>query len=140
MGRSVDYLSNAAGVAYINYGCDEDDAFGEDWTFFKEGLIESLQNICPSLDEVKAHITCGETVVIAENNHCQIGVSFYCGLVSVSIRIHTDDGTNESLAANWIKQMWPKIEAMIVKNYEAVKKLGTFSNGEGVFEKIKKQK
>lgn len=140
MGRSVDYLTNALKVAYINFEQDEDDTFGDDWDFFKEGLIENLQSVCPSLCELKAKVYDGrEVIIVAENCHCQVGVSFYCGLVSVSIRVHDDYRTKESLAENWINQVWPKIEIIIAKNYKALKRLGTFSNGEGVFEPLNKK-
>lgn len=139
MGRSVNYITNALGIAYINYQCDEDDVHGEDWDFFKEGLIENLKELCPSLCELRAKVWDDrEVLVIAENSHCQIGLSEYCGLVSVSIRVHDDYRTKESLAENWINQVWPKISAMIAKNYQALSKLGSFSNGEGVFQEIKK--
>jgi len=137
MGRSVSYLKDALKISYINFET-EDAVYNEVWEDFKEELIESLIKICPSLDKLHTPVWDGnETRVIVENSHCQIGISEHYGLVSISIRVHTDYRTNENLAINWINQVWPKIDTMITNNYQALKKLGNFSNGEGVFEQIK---
>jgi len=147
MGRSVDYLTNALFVAYIDtddigWNVDEETGersydewiAGEQWKMFKEGLIENLQDIAPSLQEPsKKRWDVRETLIILENSHCEIGISEYCGLTSLSIRIIEDDYHFDGLAEQWIKSVWPKMKAMIDKNYSSLNRVGTFSNGEGVY-------
>ena len=140
MGRSVDYLSRAEHVAYINNAVDNDETTDyfiarENWNWFKEGLVELLQKRCPSLEEVDEWDG-RETHIFLENLHAQIGLSEYCGLVSLSIRINdTNFRCNGQLAFGWINQVWPKILTDLDKRYHTLTKLGSFSNGEGVFQK-----
>lgn len=149
MGRSVDYLSNAMYKTFLHNVTDEDDSVDEfiareNWQWFKDGLTELLNEVCPSLDILtgkNVRWDGRETQIIAENNLCEIGLSEYCGLVSVSIRVIQDDYVwkYEPLAVRWIHQMWPKIEAKMLERYGSsmLRKVGSFSNGEGVYEQVK---
>ena len=141
MGRSVDYLSRAIHVVYISNATDTDESVDEyiaqeNWQWFKEALVEQLQEVCPSLDTCKRWEGT-ETQIILENDHAEVGLSDYCGLVSVSIRVHEGYYTKENLARHWINQVWPKIITALDKRYTTLRKLGTFSNGEGVYERRK---
>ena len=73
-----------------------------------------------------------ETKIFLRNRLVEFGISEYCGLVSVSVRVY-DDGM-KGLAENWVDKNWSKIESVIGAN---VRKVGTFSNGCGVYEHIK---
>lgn len=46
MSRSVDYLTGATAVAYIDAGELED---GLDWDIFQEGIADNLKSLFPSL-------------------------------------------------------------------------------------------
>lgn len=142
MGRSVCYLSRAIHVTYINRQDDEPDETTdyyiaqENWQWFKDGLVETIQEVCPSLDEGKRWDG-RETLIFLENDHAELGLSEYCGLVSVSIRVHEGYYTKENLAQHWINQVWPKILTALDKRYHTLNKVATFSNGEGIFEERK---
>jgi hypothetical protein len=152
MGRSVDYLNHASYVAYISMepvmSLVEDEEgkeievettdyyiLKELWDDFEDYIIEIIQDICPSLDKSK-RCEGGEVNIILENNHAEIGLSEYCGLVSVSIRVSEMYFVNENLARHWINQVWPKINKKINEAFgkNSLKKIGSFSNGEGIFE------
>lgn len=148
MGRSVDYLSYAMFKTFIDYDGDFDVEDGtidygiaqENWQWFKEGLIERIQSKLPSLDVPSPTRWDGdETIILLENKLCEIGLSEYCGLVSVSIRVNEskDYWQYRNIAERWIKQNWPTIEKVISDNYTKLNKVGSFSNGEGVYELAK---
>lgn len=125
MSRSVNYLDNADHVAYI-------DASGIDteweWDDFTDELESKLTDMFPSL-EPSGKWDNNETRIILENEHAVVGLSEYCGLVSVSIR-HKDDDDWVGLHEHWVNS----IESKFLSIGE-LKKVGTFSNGEAVFER-----
>ena len=131
MGRSVDYLSNASRIYYVPFECEE----GEEdfaWDDFEDNLTYGLKTKFKSLDKCKKWDG-RETRIFLENNLAEVGISEYCGLVSISIR--PKDGV-ESLGENWIDKISTNFEQVIKENCgETYRKVGSFSNGEGVFEK-----
>ena len=160
MGRSVDYLSNANGVTYFdvssmgmqypyNSETDEYDEEGEleydefmgreDWDTFVSEIQSTLIKKYPSLETVKNRWDGRETSIILENTFCEIGISEYCGLASLSIRQKDDNYyLNEDLAAHWVDQVWDNMVKILRKEfsyYTNLYKQGTFSNGEGVYAK-----
>jgi DNA-directed RNA polymerase subunit RPC12/RpoP len=184
MGRSVDYLSNAAFVTYIDrseadaVSCqhcgstnvdktdeDEKEFADEDhdhlcnackktfeghepdadfeWECFEDSITELLKERCPSLEfpsKKNRRWDGRETSIIAENNLCEIGISEYCGLASLSIRVlQSDYLKSEALAEHWINKTWPGIQKKVVEYFpnSALRRIGGMSNGTGVYEKIK---
>lgn len=166
MGRSVDFLSNAQNVTFLdvssmgmqfpyNPETEEYDEDGElEYDEFqgredRENLIGEIQanfiKKYPSLEKVKDRWDGRETSIILENTFCEIGISEYCGLASLSIRPkgnedswYSDERTKAVLAAHWIDQVWSGMEKILDKEipyYTRLNKLGSFSNGEGVYEK-----
>lgn len=124
MGRSVDYLTDATRVAYF----DVTEYTEDTWQYFVEDITEQLIDKFKSLDTVDEWDG-RETKIILENSFVQIGISEYCGLASVSVRIHEDiDRDKSGLAERFISAVERKLEDMS----ELVKQ-GTFSNGEGVY-------
>ena len=130
MSRSVDYLTGAEAVAYIDAGELEDEL---DWDMFKEDIEQQLISMFPSLD------TCDrwdgrETHIFLENDHAEIGISEYCGLVSVSVRAKDDNEgygyDRTGLAQKWVERVKDKFLTIGTLN-----RVGTFSNGEAVFER-----
>lgn len=158
MGRSVDYLNNARHVAYIDVdypsevededgGTREPNEFDNEWhwDWFVETLMEAIPKGIKSLNDTYYcdFIWDGnETRIIFENKHCQIGLSEYFGLASVSIRVnegkHGYGNDHVGLAEHWIDKVWPRI----IKNLHELfgdnmlTKVGSFSNGEGVFKRM----
>lgn len=112
-----------------------------EWSFFEDSLTKLLQETCPSLhilNRKNRRWDGRETAIIAENKLCEIGISEYCGLVSVSIRVIQDNYSYryEALAVRWINQMWPIIQSKLNEVYgsKVLRKIGAFSNGEGIYE------
>jgi hypothetical protein len=137
MGRSVNYLDNAEVVLYFHFEESQDDCF------FWDDMIANLT--C----EIKAKFPSyyptdkwggREERIILENSFCSIGISEYCGLVSLSVAPRENDYANysESLAKHHANQIKGTLEKVLhdlgLKN---LRKVGTFSNGEAVFELAK---
>ena len=131
MARSVNYLSNAYHVFYID-GSDISDEF--DWDDFKVDLNANLKAILPSLDETD-NWDGRETRIILENGFCEVGLAEYCGLISLSFRWHQNaEYQSEPLFENWFNQMLPNIDEMIKSHYSSLNKIGSFSSGECIYE------
>lgn len=129
MGRSVSYLSNATKVYYLSPDLQDE----VDWEDFLFCLTSSLQRAFPSLTECSRYDG-REDRIFLENNHTEFGISEYCGLVSLSLRpIESDYDNYRGLSEHWINNADRKIQGCI-QYYQPLKRVGTFSNGEGVFE------
>ena len=147
MGRSVNFKAGAEKVLYLHVDHDSDaDDFQveQDWADFKHDLVYNLQNAFPSLGEPN-HPQIedrGEVWSFLDNKLVTLWLSSYCGLVSVSITINQFDswyeGDKTGLAKQWLNQNDKKlIEAVYATwNSTPVRKIGNFSNGEGLFEKV----
>ena len=149
MSRSVDYLAKSLYVTFFPYPTyyvedrenEENEEYVE-WFEVKEALIWSLRLAVYSLEEVKDKY-CGETIILLSNVYCEIGVSEYLGLSSLSVRVNEDylDNYVESEdwdkewaeSEKWIHENWPLIKSAIP--YETLYKVETFSNGESVYSK-----
>jgi hypothetical protein len=137
MGRSVDYLSRSQKVVYIPFEVENefDSEFDSEfeWDCFYEDLINILCEKYPSLYTVKNKWDGRETRIILENDLCQIGLSEYCGLVSVSIRVN-EYYEYYNIAESWINRI--NFEKVLNEKFNALHKIGTFSNGESIYERI----
>ena len=150
MGRSVDYLTNAEYVIYFsaNYlnGYDENGEYDEfiaqfNWNDFMNNLKYEITK------KLKSYYECErwdgrETKIFLENNHAEIGISEYCGLYSLSIRPKENLGyySYEKDTFGIAKYHCKQIEKTLIKclqncGVELLNRIGTFSNGCGVFEK-----
>lgn len=145
MARSVDYLAKSLYTTFFPYptctGEDEEWEQYLEWEYFKEDLVFCIKS--GTLEEPKYEYCDGETVILLVNKHCEIGVSAYFGLVSLSIRVNEnyldncvepEDWDKEyAESKKWIHENWPEIKATIP--YEILYKVATFSNGESVYSK-----
>jgi hypothetical protein len=148
MGRSVDYLKNATKVSYFqwplieSYNDETDEMIQTDE--FEEGYIvtediqESIISEFPDYDRSKKWDG-RETSIILSGYGTEIGLSEYCGLATLSIRINETEleyfeehEYNEQYdkIEKWINENWDRISA----GYNQYNKVGTFSNGESVYE------
>lgn len=132
MGRSVSRPSNAAQVLYAYFETEDDDEDSPYWWFQEsiKGMRECLIARYPSLTKCDEWIGYGQSEdhALLENRHAYIGVSEYCGLVSIWI-VPKDD--KPALAAQWCSQV--KLEDAAECFGQRLVKEGTMSNGEGVF-------
>ena len=148
MGRSVDYLNRALHVSYFAWPVieiynDETDQFEisdqyEDSDIVVENIQESVISEFPEYEYCSKYDG-RETAIILTGYGTEIGLSEYCGLATLSIRIdekeldyYEEDEYNEQYdkIEAWIHENWAKIS----QGYDQYHKIGTFSNGESVFE------
>jgi len=141
MGRSVNYLNNAEVVLYFPFDYSDDvEMDNMNWDDMVENLKCEIKAKLPSYYEVKDKWGNRETRIILENSFCSIGISEYCGLVSLSVAPRENDYENysEGLAIHHANQIRGTLEKVLhdlgLKN---LRKVGTFSNGEAVFELAK---
>lgn len=141
MGRSVSYLNNAEYVIYFTneYVSNCNDSWA--WEDFIDNLKFEIKN------KLKSYYNCEkwdnrETSIFLENNLCEIGISEYCELYSLSIRVKFDDYADykeqaqiENFGKHHAEQIRNTLEKCLVESgAELLNRIGTFSNGTGVFE------
>jgi hypothetical protein len=135
MGRSVNYLNNAEYINYIDTSSIEENW---EWNDFVEEITNLIQNKYKSFSECNKWQG-NETKIILENNLVNVGISEYCGLTSISIaprQFRCYEKDNTALAINWINKVSNNMSEMLQKYFDCYRKIGTFSNGESVLEKI----
>lgn len=117
--------------------CSEQDP-SDDWDWYCEDFQREMIRAFPSLSECDEWVD-REDHALLENNHCYIGVSEYCGLVSMWVQPKEPDwrDTSTGLRDHWIAQIGPKFHKVAGTCFgTALRKLGSFSNGEGVYQRI----
>ena len=117
--------------------CSEQDP-SDNWSYYCEDLQREMIQAFPSLSECDEWVG-REDHALLENNHCYIGVSEYCGLVSIWVQPKEPDwrDTSTGLRDRWIAQIGPKFHKVSNTCFgTALRKLGSFSNGEGVYQRI----
>ena len=154
MGRSVMTLGGNSIVAYTEFApqhyneetddfeddlpceayCDHSEEFKDLLTWIEERVTELWPSFQPADDWVG-----DELHVIAENAHSIVAVSEYCGLISINLgakydrqAYFADDSELGGLGEHWRKQIADKF----LSTFGEYTKLGTMSNGEGVFQKV----
>lgn len=127
MGRSVSTPNDTINVAYAT--CD-----GDEWDW--RDAVENMQGVAQY--RYKSLSRCNEWIgredrAVLENDHCYIGVSEYCGLVSVWIVAKGADRYSDpsGLATHWCSSvdLQPLAECFGPRLISR----GTFSNGEQFF-------
>ena len=120
----------------------DDEEGGEfEYEMLLEGIVETMKSEYPGFDEPSKKKWDGkETRIILEGHGVQVGLSEYCDLWSLSVRVNendleyaSSDEEYESMkkdALDWINTNWAEAS----KYWDDFRKVGTFSNGESVFE------
>ena len=148
MSRSVNVPSNAVAVAYLNDPAgftDDYDENNDNWEWFKDNLENIIKNNYKSFERVDGEWI-GEGKVLLENNFAKVVVSEYCGCVSVALvtnefdRYYSEESGMANIAKGWANKVADNIVKLINDSYpsSAINKIGVFSNGEAVFELVKK--
>lgn len=154
MGRSVNYLNRALLISYFQWPLiesyneetdeyEQTDEYEESY-FVTENIQESIISEFPEYEYSKKWDN-NETAIILTGYGTEIGLSEYCGLATLSIRIdeneldysnYDEQKYNEQYdkIEKWINENWAKIS----QGYNQYNKIGTFSNGESVYEKNNK--
>jgi hypothetical protein len=139
MGRSVSYPSAARVVTFRHLDWEDEDDSEWLWDFTVSEFQRCLKAMFPSVEPADDWIG-REDHVLAENKLARFGMSEYCGLVAywiVPVEQYDRNGyRNEAsdLAPRWIKSIADKFVAA----FGELSKVGTFSNGEGVYRRIDK--
>ena len=150
MGRGVEVPSNAFFTAYMDWeqsynedyeGDDEDDEDGffrydsDNWADDLGYYSDWYRELWPSLNETDDWLSWPytESRVFLQNNLVRFVVSEYSGITAISV-VPQEDGYgnpyNLGLGARWAQQIQEKF--MSTGGYE---KVGSFSNGEGVYKR-----
>jgi hypothetical protein len=143
MGRSVSTPHNAALVAFVDWfdGTYTDEETGEeiqrqpesyDWDDYMDCTRDHAKSLWPSFEDTDRWLG-REDRVLLENRLAYFGVSEYCGLAAIWI-VPKDHGGYPELANSWVSQISTKFHA----NFGELRKVGTASNGEAFFERIKR--
>ena len=150
MGRSVSspYQASVTLFRHIEVQAweDEDDDGNtvmrepteDDYAWEFEGLVDWIKEDCkamwPSFRDHDAWLD-REDHVLLQNDHAWIGISEYCGLVSIWIVPRTEDHgyySTANLCAHWCEQ----IRAKFTAKFSQLQSLGHASNGEQFFQKV----
>jgi hypothetical protein len=112
-------------ISSVDFAYDEGQA-DCDFEWYIENLTESLIKKYPTLSSCDKWLD-REDHAILENDKSYVGISEYCGLLSIWM-VAKDD---ESGAERYVKAR----EKSFVNSFGSLRKIGTFSNGEGVYER-----
>lgn len=136
MGRSVSYAMGSEIVVYLDF------KEPYEWDDFVDSLYEILT------DKYKSLTKCDEWVgredhAILENELIHIGISEYCGLVSLWVvpksgDFYTVNTEKFYLARNYCNQIEKGFRNLILQHFPrcVYTRLGTFSNGESVYRSV----
>lgn len=128
MGRSVYVPSRAEVVAYVGV---ESDLEQDDWEYLVDELVLGLEAAFPSVGADSGWMG-NEGRVIASNRYARFVIADYCGLMSVSIVPEGYDALSEA----WARRVAPRFNRIVESIFGArYNRLGSMSNGEGVFER-----
>lgn len=127
MGRSVSVPSDAFAVSYQQFDGEED----FDWEFFIDDIKEQVKSEFPSFEDADFWLD-REDHALLENRFAYFGVSEYCGLVSLWLVLKDElDDRDYALAQGWAN----RVKSSFEKKFGTLRKVGSFSNGEGVYER-----
>jgi len=129
------------GASLIEVEPEYCDMSGEsDWEFWKEYLDEKFREKYPSLTApMKDTWDNDETKIFLWNDFVEIGISEYMGLASISMRVSSsfddDDWDGETRSRkNLAENFADNLGQWMSKNVGDLYKVGTFSNGESIYE------
>jgi len=123
MSRSVSYANNSVWVFYSHVDFEE----RWEWDDYVDDLKESIMSRYPSMDPCDKWLG-REDHAILENAHAYIGLSEYCGLVSIWCAPKGNSGLHQHWAESIGSGVMRLIDNRLVK-------VGVFSNGEAIFQR-----
>jgi hypothetical protein len=144
MGRSVSYANGSEVVIYAHIEAvyDDEDNYDEfesqyAWDCAIENLVDSSLEAFPSLNKCDEWLG-REDHAILESNLVYVGISEYCGLVSVWV-VPKDKDSDKNYFSFGVRSaniMKAKLEQIVQESFGVrLNKVGQFSNGEAVFNK-----
>jgi hypothetical protein len=136
MGRSVSRPSNATAVAYRSFEAEDEFDAEFEFEYLIDWVRETAKEAWPSMVECDEWVG-REDHAILSNDLAYIGLSEYCGLVSIWLVDREDryDGYDQG-EANLCKPWCAQIERKFLKLFSEYQKIGTASNGESFYERV----
>lgn len=132
MGRSVSVARGSLVVMYAHVDFSEDDDYSWLWEDIKGNLTYELRGKYSTLHLCDKWLG-REDHAILENKHAYIGISEYCGIVSIWVTPKNESATSR----NWCLSTEKNLGKIVSEVFSVrLKKVGTFSNGEAVFERV----
>jgi hypothetical protein len=147
MSRSVDYPSEAEAVFFFPAWESEDPMDEWESQEMYDAMVDNIQysfrKRYPSLEKADSWIG-RESRVFLENKLVQITISEYCGLCSIALVPQTETESSwcafesqfENIARAWVNQNRSGFEKALSETVTIYRKIGTFSNGECMYEKV----
>ena len=142
MGRGVNYDSDAVQVWYLDSSCECNPHGCDCWDYLEESIVSAIAGRYRSLISNDGRDWVNrETRVILENDLCKISISEYCGCTSISLAPkespYQSEAYMDNLAQHWCSQVIGGIHKVLSDNFPTslLTKLGSFSNGESVYER-----
>lgn len=110
----------------------------DNWNDVQENIVHRLMAKYKSLNKVKKWMPhpYRETAIILENYHVQISISEYCGCGAACVFVRKDNVEWPELAEHWLEQNIAGIEKIVGQFVTPLHRVGTFSNGYGIFERV----
>ena len=130
MARGVAYPKNYEHLAFIDVS--KMDEF--DFDYLIEEIKHEFKRNFKSLWDSDEWFG-DELKVILENRFVQIGISEYMGIMALWLVVKEND--YENLAYGWLRKVGKKMRKIFDKYNELIH-IGTFSNGEHVYKRIKR--
>jgi hypothetical protein len=140
MGRSVSYPSAARVVTFRHLDWEDEDDSEWLWDFTVSEFQRCLKAMFPSVEPADDWIG-REDHVLAENKLARFGMSEYCGLVAYWIvpQQPLDQYGNYNAGLDRMAERWiDSIADKFVAAFGELTKVGSMSNGEGVYRQIRK--
>lgn len=134
-------ISFGENIDYSDFDSEDEDVEEPSYDYFNfsefiDDLRGVIQSRYPSFSDIDSW-SHREDHEILENSHALVSVSEYCGLISVSLAFNENsyESGKDTLAQNWCGQVADNFQKIVEKAFpeKALRKLGSFSNGEAVF-------
>lgn len=133
MGRSVSYANDSIQIEYATFECEDTEWAGESFDDCVSCMQEVAVKRFPSMTTCDKWLGREDRAVLA-NQHAYIGISEYCGLVSIWVTPRGDCYGNDptGLATRWCEQI--DLSTLADCFGRRLNKVGAFSNGESVYQ------
>ena len=139
MGRSVSYATGSTAIAYRSFDCEDEFDSEFEFDYLIDWIRETAKTAWPSMTDCDSWLGREDHAILC-NDLAYIGVSEYCGLVSVWLVDRENDHGDSfyygegtlNLCKPWCAQIAPRFHEL----FGEYRKIGTASNGESFFQKV----
>lgn len=132
MGRSVSTHRHAEATFYTHFDCEDEYDSQYEWDNFVECIQDMLKEKYKSFDECDRWMHREEHIIL-ESQVAEVSISEYCGLVAICLAPRDPDN---ALHLGWCGQVSKGFHDVLGKHFNGLRKVGSFSNGEELFERV----